>query len=230
MLWEEKPTDLPMTQRIVDLNFKIQCRMLSIDHAYALSQSIAEALPWFADSASALHLIHGAESGNGWVRQEAHEGEALPCMYLSHRAKLTLRLPVERVADAQILTGKTLTIGTHPLVIGKSTIKKLTTIPILFARYIVADPNQPEEDFITQVHQDLKATGISCYKMICGRTHDIRFPDKTIFTRSLMIADLAPPESIQLQQQGYGEGNTFGCGIFLPHKDIKPVQQAQEKL
>ena len=232
MLWNDKPSgDGVASNAIVDLSFKIQCRILAVDHADVLSQSIEQHLPWFASTPkTALHLIHGAESGNGWMRPEEVVGEALPCMYPSRRAKLTLRLPKTRIEDAQGLTGKTLTLGEHTLVVGNSTVKKLSVFPILFARYIMADPDQSENDFVTQVHQDLKATGISCYKMICGRTHHIRLSDKTVFTRSLMIADLEPTESIQLQEQGYGEGSTLGCGIFLPHKDIKPVQQAQEKL
>ena len=56
---------------IVDVVFAISGRSLPVDHAYALSQAIATALPWFADEPGAgLHTIHGAASGSGWMRPE----------------------------------------------------------------------------------------------------------------------------------------------------------------
>jgi hypothetical protein len=38
-----------------------------------------------------------------------------------------------------------------------------------------------------------------------------------------MIADLTSQDSITLQEQGLGEGRKIGCGLFVPHKDIKAV-------
>ena len=56
---------------IVDAVFAIECRSLPVDHAYALSTAIQEALPWFADEPqAALHTVHGAASGAGWQRPE----------------------------------------------------------------------------------------------------------------------------------------------------------------
>jgi hypothetical protein len=43
-----------------------------------------------------------------------------------------------------------------------------------------------------------------------------------------MVAELEPEQSIRLQQTGLGEGRTFGCGIFLPHKGIKAVKQEDD--
>jgi len=55
------------------------------------------------------------------------------------------------------------------------------------------------------------------------------FPDGSIFTRSLMVADLEPEQSVRLQQIGLGEGRTIGCGLFIPHKGIKAVKETDEK-
>lgn len=66
-------------------------------------------------------------------------------------------------------------------------------------------------------------------KMMSGRTTNLRFPDKILTTRSLMIDGLDPTESVLLQQQGIGEGRSFGCGLFLPHKGIDAVNETQEK-
>jgi len=69
---------------------------------------------------------------------------------------------------------------------------------------------------------------ISVSKMICGKTGLIRTDAENIFTRSLMIADLKPDESVRLQKQGIGEGRNLGCGIFVPHKGIDAVYNVQE--
>jgi hypothetical protein len=46
----------------------------------------------------------------------------------------------------------------------------------------------------------------------------------SVFTRSLMVADLASEDAIKLQQEGIGPGRKFGCGLFLPQKGIKAVK------
>ena len=65
--------------------------------------------------------------------------------------------------------------------------------------------------------------------MMSGRANHLRFPDKTLTTRSLMIDGIDPIESVRLQQQGLGGGRIFGCGLFLPHKGIDAVNETQEK-
>ncbi|MEK7716319.1 MAG: type I-MYXAN CRISPR-associated protein Cas6/Cmx6 [Pseudomonadota bacterium] len=39
-----------------------------------------------------------------------------------------------------------------------------------------------------------------------------------------MLADLAVEESVKLQQQGLGTDRKLGCGLFIPHKDIKDLR------
>src|SRR5258706_10272518 len=85
---------------IVDAVFAISCRCLPVDHAYALSQAVAAALPWFAQEPDAgLHLVHGAASGSGWMRPEGADA----VLQLSHRARLALRLSPHRVDAAAAL-------------------------------------------------------------------------------------------------------------------------------
>ncbi|MBT7444110.1 MAG: type I-MYXAN CRISPR-associated protein Cas6/Cmx6 [Methylococcales bacterium] len=230
MQWSDKPRaeEFTMPDDIMDIQFKLDNKSIFVDHAYLLSQQILNHLPWLEQTAdAALHLIHGAESGNGWLRENTTGTGTQATMYLSRRTKLTLRIPKERIDDAKTLTGKTLKLGGDEITIGSSAVKPLTVFPNLFSRYIISDQSISENDFLERVHIDLKHIGVNCSKMLCGRTHTIQFPDRTLFTRSLMIADLTPEESAILQQQGYGEGMKFGCGIFVPHKDIVPVADAK---
>ena len=56
----------------------------------------------------------------------------------------------------------------------------------------------------------------------------INFGKKTVYTRSLMIADLSKEESLKLQEEGVGGEKLYGCGIFLPHKSIDAVNNFKE--
>lgn len=227
MLWQEdvqNPISVSLTT--VDVIFNIQCRTLPIDHAYALSQALQKALPWFnAEPVAGLHLIHGAESGNGWYRPE----ETDDIMYLSQRTKLMLRLPRHSITPAQLLTGLTLNVAGHPLKIGKLTVKPLSKTAVLFARYLLADSAQTEEAFLEQTIKQIQALGVQCHKALCGKTHQFKTPTTPLFTRSLMLAELSAPDSILLQEQGIGNGKKMGFGLFIPHKDIKPVNQDENK-
>ena len=141
MYWQETKENQRYTvpDDIVDVVYSIDCRALPVDHAYALSQAIQRALPWFTQEDDAgLHTIHVAESGNGWMRPE--QADAL--LYLSRRTKLTLRLPKHRIEDAGKLTGQTLDIDGKPLRVEKSVVRSLSTITTLFSRYIVTRDGQ----------------------------------------------------------------------------------------
>ncbi|MDM8561624.1 type I-MYXAN CRISPR-associated protein Cas6/Cmx6 [Candidatus Parabeggiatoa sp. HSG14] len=227
MLWQEENSQKEETtpQTIVDMVFDMNCRCLPIDHAYSLSLAIQQALPWFEQEPQAgLHLIYGADSGNGWYRPD--DENAL--LYLSRRTKLTLRLPQHRIADAQVLSGKTLDIAGYSLTVGNAKQKPLMIMPVLFARHILAHPDQDEEAFLNSAVKQIQQIGIRCRKALCGKSHRIKLPNDELFTRSLMIADLNSQESIILQEQGVGDGRKIGCGLFFPHKGIEAVSKNDE--
>ncbi len=229
MFWQEnserKKFVVPDT--IVDVVFNIDCRCLPIEHTHALSSALRAALQWLDDVEDAgVHMIHGAESGNGWMRPDGSQGDAL--LYLSRRTKLELRVPKERVADVRALTGRTLDIEGHPLTVHDGQVRLLSNITTLFSRHVIADADQDEESFLRTSSAQLQALGVRCGKMLCGRSHDIELPSERLFTRSLMLAELSVEHSILLQQKGLGAGRKLGCGLFLPHKDIKAVRGGDE--
>jgi CRISPR-associated protein Cas6 len=225
MYWsddKDKQPEFVVPEDVVDLAFRLNCPTLPLDHAHALSQAILEVLPWMQEEAQAgLHLIHGAASGNGWFRPEDTENELL---HLSRRTRMRLRLPRHRLEEAKSLVGATLDIEGHPLEIGKTEVFMLSSLPTLFARYVITDEGRDEEAFLEAAAGKLEALDIPCRKMLAGITHKLNFPDGAVFTRSLMVAELEPEQSVRLQQQGLGEGRDFGCGLFVPHKGIKPVK------
>lgn len=229
MYWqdrEDKSEQYVVPDDVVDLSFKVQCKQLPLDHAHDLSRAIQAELAWFAEEPRAgIHLIHGAESGNGWIRPQ--EPDAL--LSLSRRTRFMLRLPKHRIDEARQLAGRRIMVGEHELVLSQPHEKLLSSQTTIFARYVVTDHLTDEEAFLEQADQLLKKQGIRARKMMSGRAHVLRMPGDNLATRSLMIGSLEKEESIQLQQQGLGAGRKLGCGLFLPHKGIDAVRQSQEK-
>ncbi len=229
MFWEEEKdenTPYQVPDDVIDLVYKINCRCLPLDHAHSFSTAIREALPWIEGEVDAgIHLIHGAESGNGWMRPEDTANQLL---HLSHRSRMTLRVPGHRIQDAHKLTGQTLDIEGHSLEVGKAKSKLFSTLPTQFARYVVAPETidrDDEEAFMAYTVEQLQDLGIKVRKLLCGRSHTIRSPDGDLHTRSVMLADLEVEESVILQQRGIGKHKMMGCGLFIPHKGIKAVHE-----
>ena len=225
MYWEEEDEQAvgPVPGDIVDLSFRIDCRALPVDHAHALCTEVSRVLPWFGSEAgAALHTIHGAESGNGWYRPE---NDADDVVYLSRRTRFTLRLPSHRVEAARALTGQTLDIGGHALRIEEATVRPLRAGTTLFARYVVGPADEAEDEFLHRTVAELRALGVLVKKVVCGRGHVIRTPEGELHTRSLMLADLKPADSIRLQQAGIGPARKLGCGVFIPHKGVRKADE-----
>lgn len=224
MFWTEEKAkkEFEIPDDVVDLVFKLDCKMLPLEHAYALSQAIQSVLDWIeTDALAGIHQIHVAESGNGWMRPEDPSNEVL---HLSHRTRMSLRVPSERIEDARQLTGRTLDIDGYRLTIGEASIKPLSDLTPLFSRYVICDTELSEEQFLTAVAEELQTMDIPVKKMMAGKQHVIKTPDADLYTRSVMVAELDKTHAVRLQQRGIGPGRHLGCGIFLPQKGIKPVK------
>ncbi|WP_273439809.1 type I-MYXAN CRISPR-associated protein Cas6/Cmx6 [Sedimenticola selenatireducens] len=219
MYWDEETTEesFIVPEDVIDLQFRISCPTLPVDHAWALAQAIQQHLPWFMQEPRAgLHLIHGAESGNGWERPE--DQDAL--LHLSKRTPLILRLPAELADAAEKLVGSTLDIDGHPMEIQGIRQKPLAMTRFLYARHIAADPDLPEELFIAWAVDELKQMGLRFKKILCGKSHALESPNGPIHTRSLMVAELSYEDAVTLQEQGLGLHRALGCGLFLPQKSF----------
>jgi CRISPR-associated protein Cas6 len=113
------------------------------------------------------------------------------------------------------------------LKVEQAMLRPLSPISTIFSRYVVsAEQGEDENAFLARVLQELQSMGIKPKKMLCGIEKVLATPERPIRTRSLMIAELTAPESVKVQQLGLGPWRHLGCGLFLPHKDIKEVKQA----
>lgn len=223
-MWqEEEETDISqfvVPENVLDLQFAIRCKTLPVDHAWALSSAIQQALPWFATEEHAgLHLIFVADSGNGWERPHG-SGDTL---YPSRRTKLILRLPKARIEDARALSGQTLHVGDSTIEVGEGVAHPLSATNTLYSRYVaVTEPGQTEEAFVAQQVAELKAAGLSFKKLLCGKETRFTLPDGELLTRSVLIADLSFADAVRLQEVGVGPHalQIMGCGLFIPHKAV----------
>jgi len=208
---------------VVDAVFAIECRSLPVDHAWALSQAVQAALPWFKDEPHAgLHTVHGAASGAGWVRPEGDDAQ----LQLSRRTRLVLRLPAQRLQDVAALCGRTLDVAGHPMLVGALTERPLVRIASLFSRSVVFEGAAEETDFATAAAGALRAFGIEAGTMLCGRATALATPQGVLTTRSLMVRVATPAQSLALQRHGLGECRKLGCGLFIPHKDVGDLRGA----
>lgn len=222
MFWDDAPRAEPvLPQDVVDVAFRIDCPCLPLDHAHALSSALLSELPWLQTEALAgVHLIHGAESGNGWMRPQDPEHDLL---HLSRRARLRLRVPVDRVAAAEGLAGRRLDVAGFTLALGAMNVVPLVPLPVVFARYVVCDPAQDEAAFLAGMATELRRLGVPVSKLLSGLRHVLRRPGTVLHTRSLMVAELDPEASLRLQRSGIGSHRALGCGLFLGHRDIAAV-------
>lgn len=227
MFWQDETTESQegvSPDDVVDVSYGLVGRTLPVDHAYALLEALSRVLPWLPEQEGAgVHAIYVAASQNGWFRPDDGTDGVLQ---ISRRTRMTLRLPGARVPDARTMTGTTLDIAGHALTVGEPTVRRLVPLPTLFARAVACPREQSEEGFLQQTAAELRRLGIRPRKLLCGRVGEVHTPTGGIFTRSLLVADLTPDESLALQRHGVGPDRKLGCGLFVPHKGIGPVRKA----
>ena len=226
MFWQESREEVrAVPDDVVDIVYQIGCRALPVDHAWALSQAVCTVLPWLTEEpAAGVHPIHVAESGNGWMRPDS----AGDLLCLSRRTKLVLRVPRGRIDAAQALVGRQLDVAGHALRVEKASLRPLSAITTIFSRYVVSANGLDENAFLQAALQEMQAFGVHPKKMLCGIEKVIATPDQSVHTRSLMLTELTQQESVLLQQHGLGPLRSLGCGLFIPHKDMRDLGQALE--
>ncbi len=224
MFWseEEKPHEYQTPDKVVDLSFKLTCKQIKLDHAWSLTNAISDRLPWFkGEPQCAIHHIYIPQSGNGWIRDDDFKDEIIQ---LSRRTRLKLRVPKHRISDVRMLSGQTISVDGFNLTFGQADEQLLSTLTTLVARHVyVPDTDHDEQAFLMSIHQQVQDMGIDVRKMLCGKSHRLSTSDGQITTRSLMVADISPEDSICLQENGVGDYYSYGCGVFIPQKGITAV-------
>ena len=225
-MWQEtdQKKSIADDSDMAELSFSVNCRELPYDHAYELSSEILNLIPQIKnDKRNSIQTLHGPMSGNGWVRPDS---ENIP---LSKRAKLMMRINKNQIDDIKDIEGKEIKLFGNSLKIGISKVKNFLIVKDLFCRFVISDNKISEDDFLEKIQMELRNFNVNIKKALCGKSMTINFAKKTVYTRSLMIADLSKEESLKLQEEGVGGEKLYGCGIFLPHKSIDAVNNFKEE-
>ena len=225
--WQgEDDTHVPyqVPDDVVDLVFRLRGSSIPVDHAVSLNEQLSNILPKDVMKTTGVHPVRVAESGNGWQRPSGADTQ----IHLSRRTKLVLRAQAKHLSALRKLSGSTIHLGENSLTIGDCKIRKFSTLPTLFSHGVASAEDLDESEFIEWAATNLQSIGIRVRKLLCGTSHTLNTEAESILIRSLMVADLKPDESIRLQQTGLGSLHELGCGIFIPHKGIDPIQSPLE--
>jgi CRISPR-associated protein Cas6 len=191
---------LSMTDVVFDLNGS----SVAESYPFALWSEVVRCLPWLKDEANAgIIPLRGSASGDNTL--------------LSKRTKLVLRVPAELAAKATQLSGKQLNIDGSILLVGNGKERPLQATTTLHAR--IVESGLGEIEFLADMKQKLQAMSISC-NLICDKHRKVRGEKQTLSGFGLVLHDLKPAASLQIQSMGLGGSRHFGCGIFVPFKAI----------
>lgn len=194
------------TPAMIDLAFDVDGIEVPADYRYALWDALRRALPWLDDEPAAG--IHG-------IRTVATDyGMAL----LARRARMTLRLPVGRVAAARALEGRQIDVAANRLMIGAAHVRELPAANTLHADFVTTGADD-ELAFGKDLAAALAQLDTPC-RYICGRRRTLCADGCELTGYAVAVHGLAAEPSLRLQHAGLGAARKLGCGIFVQHKAI----------
>ena len=192
------------TRAMAEIVYDLKGGTLPDEYAFALWQELVRALPWLeTEEHAGLLPLRGSRSDGA--------------MLLPQRAKLVLRLPQRLMPQARQLSGQALEVAGHVLQVGAARERSLLAHPTLHAHLVASSSG--ENEFLEEVAERLRELDISC-KWICGKRVDLRDGEQVISGYSLVVYELNPEGSLRLQQEGLGGERRYGCGLFIPYKEI----------
>lgn len=199
-------TDAGVGCAAVDVLFELSGSHVPADYATVLAVAVTAALPWFAaEPRAGIHPLRAALSTHG-------------TLVLARRARLVVRVPESRAAQALALAGRRLDLQGEPVTVGAGHAKALAPCATLFAQR-VATGARDEQGFHEDVVRGLAELGVRC-ELISGRARSVRAEDREVVGYSLALHGLAPADSLRVQAEGIGGERHLGFGIFVPHKAI----------
>ena len=189
---------------MLDIAFDLKGSFVPAGYAFALWDEVVRCLPWLeADKFAGILPLRAAASGEN--------------MLLPQRTKLILRLPIKLAPQATQLSGQELDVEGNVLRVGKAKEKLLQPHPTLHAQLV--ESSSGEEIFLADMEEQLREMEIAC-KLICGKRNTVTDARQSVVGFSLVLHDLKPDASLQIQRAGLGGKRRYGCGIFVPYKAI----------
>jgi CRISPR-associated protein Cas6 len=217
MNWAGWPDNKPeeYSPHMIDLQFDLVGATIPAENAQLLSDALQRLLPWLGeDGGAGIQHLKGAETNSGDAT-----------LNINRRTKLFLRVPKTRVDELQQLVGQTLDLAGHPLQIGSFKTRAFSPFANIYAHFVDTG-SASEEQFVQDVMRELDGHFQLRCGFICGKQQTLLSGSGPLYGYSLMLHDVPPHKSLQLQDEGMGRNRLLGCGIFIPHKSIAPVAAA----
>lgn len=144
-------------------------------------------------------------------------------MLLAKRAKLVMRMPTTLAESAaSSLTGQQLDIAGSTMHVGAAKTRTIQPYPTIHAQLVTGSSD--EVLFVEDISKQMAELGVTG-KLICGKHLSVSGGQRSIHGYSLVLHDLKPEASLQLQYAGLGDDRQFGCGIFVPYKVITGLSE-----
>ena len=198
------------TPEMVDMVFDLEGGTLPTTYPFALWAALIQRIPQLAEE-----KLVGVLPLRSTVNNQS--------MLLAKRAKLVIRIPTTLAeSTAFSLTGQQLDIDGSTMRVGAAKTRPIQPYPTIHAQLVTGSSDEVlfVEDIRNQM-EELGATG----KLICGKRLTVNGGQRSIHGYSLVLHDLKPEASLQLQYVGLGDDRQFGCGIFVPYKVIKGLSE-----
>lgn len=150
-----------------------------------------------------------------------HAPRLAPGGLVPRRARLLLRVPQSRLAEAQALVGARLEAGDGQLQLAEPQARALLAHPTLWSQTVVCDA-QDELGLLALAEAWMQQHGLRG-ELVCGRRHELVGPEGPRGGHSLMLHGLSAADSLRAQSMGLGDWHWLGCGLFVPHKSAAAV-------
>lgn len=210
---ENKPE--AYTPRMIDLQFDLVGTTIPAENAQLLADALQRLLPWLGeDGGTGIQHLKGAETNSGDAS-----------LNINRRTKLFLRVPKTRVDAMPALIGRSLDLDGHALTLGTFKTREFSPFANIYAHFVDTG-SAGEEQFVQDVMRELDGRFQLRCGFICGKQQTLQSAAGPLYGYSLMLHDVPPHKSLQLQDEGLGRHRLLGCGIFIPHKSIAPVMPA----
>jgi CRISPR-associated protein Cas6 len=212
--WREKKPE-EYTPHMIDLQFDLVGTTIPAENAQLLSDALQRLLPWLSEEMSTgIQHLKSAESNSGDAT-----------LNINRRTKLFIRAPKTRVDTAQQLVGQVLDLNGHVLQIGNFKAREFSPFSHIYSHFVDTG-SASEEQFVQDVMRELDGHFQLHCGFICGKRQVLQSTTGPLYGYSLMLHDVPPHKSLQIQDEGLGRNRLLGCGIFIPHKSIAPVAPA----
>lgn len=197
---------------MTDLQFDLVGTSIPAENAQLLADALLRVLPWLGDDpGTGIQHLKGSETNTGDAS-----------LNINRRTKLYVRVPKARVDDMQHLVGQTLDLAGHALQIGRFKTRDFSPFANIYAHFVDTG-SATEEQFVQDVMRELDGRFQLRCGFICGKQQTLHSASGPLHGYSLMLHDVPPHKSLQLQDEGLGRNRLLGCGIFIPHKSIAAV-------